>query len=232
MTIEEFVTSAEKINITITPEMSASFEKYCALLMEWNEVMNLTAIKNKDEIIEKHFHDCLLPFTNEKPSGTAADIGSGAGFPGLVWKIAFPELKVVLIEPTGKRCKFLNEVIQQLQLKDIIVYNDRAEEHVLKHREEYDIVTARAVANLSVLAEICVPLLKVGGQFIAMKGMQGHSEALQAQHAMDVLGCTLSREEHTSLSEGDNRVNLFYTKTSSTPSQYPRNYGRIKSKPL
>ena len=232
MTIEELRKSSEEIGIHLTDEMLEQFEAYCGFLQEWNEKMNLTAIKEKDEIIEKHFHDSLLPLYNREPKGTAADVGTGAGFPGIVWKIAYPDLHVVLIEPTGKRCTFLKEVISQLKLKDIEVFNDRAEEHAQKHREAYDIVTARAVANLSILAELCVPLLKKDGLFIAMKGAQGHTEAVQAEHAMKVLGCVLEEEKDTSLSEGDHRVNLFYRKKEHTPAEYPRNYGRIKNKPL
>ena len=232
MTIEELRRSAENNGIHLTDEMTKQLETYCALLQEWNEKMNLTAIKEKDEIIEKHFHDSLLPLYNKEPKGTVADVGTGAGFPGIVWKIAFPYLTVILIEPTGKRCNFLREVIAQLNLKGIEVFNDRAEEHAVMHREEYDIVTARAVANLSILAELCVPLLKKNGIFLAMKGVQGHAEALQAEHAMKVLGCELEEEKETSLSEGDHRVNLYYRKKTHTPAEYPRNYGRMKNKPL
>jgi 16S rRNA (guanine527-N7)-methyltransferase len=232
MTIEELRTASDEIGIHLTEEMMEQLETYCSLLQEWNEKINLTAIKEKEEIIEKHFHDSLLPLAGRRLEGTVADVGTGAGFPGLVWKIVFPELSVALIEPTGKRCTFLKEVIDQLHLKGITVYNERAEEHALKHREEYSAVTARAVANLSILAELCVPLLKKDGLFIAMKGSQGHQEAIAAQHAMKVLGCTLEEEKETSLSEGDHRVNLFYRKTGHTPIEYPRNYGRIKKQPL
>lgn len=232
MTIEELGRTAEENDIHLTEEMLAQLNQYCGLLQEWNEKMNLTAIKEKDEIIEKHFHDSLLPLYHRRPEGTAADVGTGAGFPGIVWKIAYPDLHVVLIEPTGKRCTFLKEVIAQLQLKNIDVCNERAEEHARNHREAYDIVTARAVANLSILAELCIPLLKKDGLFIAMKGAQGHEEAVQAEHAVKILGCHLEEEKDTSLSEGDHRVNLFYRKQAETPLEYPRNYGRIKNKPL
>lgn len=232
MTIEELRRSAEENGIHLTDAMLEQLSDYCSLLQEWNEKINLTAIKEKDEIIEKHFHDSLLPLYNKEPKGIAADVGTGAGFPGIVWKIAFPELQVALIEPTGKRCTFLKEVIARLHLQGITVFNERAEEHASAHRAAYDIVTARAVANLSILAELCIPLLKKDGLFIAMKGAQGHTEAVQAEHAMKVLGCTLEEEKDTSLSEGDHRVNLFYRKSKETPLEYPRNYGRIKNKPL
>lgn len=232
MTIEELRTASAELGIQLTDEMLAQFETYCGLLQEWNEKMNLTAIKEKEEIIEKHFHDSLLPLYKRELKGIAADVGTGAGFPGIVWKIVCPDLKVVLIEPTGKRCTFLKEVISQLHLQNITVYNERAEEHAAKHREEYDTVTARAVANLSILSELCIPLVKKDGLFIAMKGAQGHTEAQQAQHAVKILGCQLEEERDTSLSEGDHRVNLFYRKIEHTPAEYPRNYGRIKNKPL
>jgi len=194
--------------------------------------MNLTAITEYEEIIEKHFYDCLLPLKNVGLSGKVCDVGSGAGFPGLVWKIVNPEVEFVLVEPTGKRCTFLNEVINQLGLEKITVINKRAEEYVLEEREVFDYVTARAVANLRVLSELCIPLIKVNGMFVALKGMHGDEEAEAAKHAMDVLGAELVNKENTNLDEGDNRVNLYYKKVKATPNEYPRNYGRIKKKPL
>lgn len=232
MTIEELQRASAEMGIQLTKQMLEQFELYCSLLQEWNQKMNLTAIKEKEEIIEKHFHDSLLPLQGHQIEGKIADVGTGAGFPGVVWKIVNPQLSVSLIEPTGKRCTFLNEVISQLHLKDIVVFNERAEEHVVSHREEYSVVTARAVANLSILAELCVPLVKKDGLFIAMKGSQGHIEAQQAEHATEILGCIKEAEMNTSLSEGDNRVNLFYRKKENTPKEYPRNYGRIKKQPL
>lgn len=232
MTSEEFTAKCAEKNIVISPEMNTLFEAYLSLLQEWNQKINLTAITDRGEIIEKHFYDCILPLTVEDIHGKTADVGSGAGFPGLVWKIVRPDLDITLIEPTGKRCSFLQTVIDELHLKNIRVVNERAEEHAKKHRESYDVVTARAVANLRVLSELCVPLVRKDGLFIAMKGMRGEEEAKEAEHAMDVLGAVKEESQDTSLYSGDHRVNLFYRKVRNTPAAYPRNYGQIKKKPL
>ena len=232
MTSEELKEKCAEKNIVISPEMNTLFEAYLSLLQEWNEKINLTAITETGEIIEKHFYDCILPLTFRDIHGKVADVGSGAGFPGLVWKIVRPDLDITLIEPTGKRCTFLNEVIDQLHLQNIRVVNERAEEHAKKNREAYDVVTARAVANLRILSELCVPLVKVNGLFIAMKGMHGEEEAVEAQHALTELGAEETGSQETSLYSGDHRVNLFFQKVRNTPARYPRNYGQIKKKPL
>ena len=140
---------------------------------------------------------------------------------------AFERIELLIDEGT-----FLEEVIHQLHLENIHVYNKRAEEQVKTDREMYDVVTARAVANLRVLSELCIPLVKVNGLFLAMKGMQGNEEAKEAEHATKVLGVELEETQDTSLYTGDMRVNLYYRKVSHTPQQYPRNYGQIKKKPL
>ena len=232
MTIDELTEKAHGCNVDITPEMKVQFERYIQLLQEWNEKMNLTAITDTDEIIEKHFYDCILPLGITPLEGKAADIGSGAGFPGIVWKIVLPELHLTLVEPTGKRCTFLKEVIRELNLKDIEVINQRSEEFVVNARESFDVVSARAVANLRVLSELTLPLVKKGGLFIAMKGSRGYEEAKEAEHALSVLGAVLETSQDVSLYRGDERVNLFYRKKETTPPQYPRNYGTIKKKPL
>ena len=232
MTIDEFITKAEELQIPVSAETAEKLERYAELLAEWNEKINLTAITEKGEVFEKHFYDSILPLSQYQLSGKVCDVGTGAGFPGLVWKIIRPDLHVVLVEPTGKRCTFLKEVINELSVKGCDVVNERAEEHVKNHREEYDAVTARAVANLRVLSELCIPLVKKDGLFIAMKGMQGRAEAKEAEHAMSLLGAQLETTQDTSLFSGDQRVNLYYRKVKASPSKYPRNYGQIKKKPL
>ena len=232
MTIDELVNKSEALHVHITREMEEQFIRYISLLQTWNRKMNLTAIDETEEIIEKHFYDCILPLSDFDLKGTCADVGSGAGFPGIVWKIVKPDISMTLIEPTGKRCHFLEAVITELGLKNIQVVNERAEDYASKHRESFDVVTARAVANMSVLSELCVPLVKINGLFVAMKGMHGKEEAQQASHALDVLGVQLLNMSEESLYSGDQRVNLIYKKVKSTPSQYPRNYGTIKKKPL
>ena len=216
----------------LNDEQIRQFDRYMELLTEWNGKMNLTAITDPEEIVEKHFYDCLLPCIKIMPEGKAADVGSGAGFPGVVWKIAFPGLSVTLIEPTGKRCTFLNTVIRELNLSGIETVNERAEDYVRSHREEFDTVTARAVANLRVLSELCVPLVKVNGLFLAMKGQAGIQEDKEAENALNTLGVRKEACQEESLGEGDKRVNLWYRKVRKTPAVYPRHYSQMKNKPL
>lgn len=232
MTPDQLRKSCETINIILTDQMMSQLETYAALLKEWNEKINLTAITETGEIYEKHFYDSLIPLSMCEIQGSAADVGTGAGFPGLVWKIARPDLNVSLIEPTGKRCRFLEEVIHVLKLENITVFNERAEEHVREHREEYDVVTARAVANMRVLSELCMPLVKTSGIFLAMKGSQGETEAAEAEKAVKTLGGSEAEIHRYQLTQGDSRVNLLVRKVRKTPETYPRNYGTIKKKPI
>lgn len=182
--------------------------------------------------MEKHFYDCLLALSQVNPGNDAADVGTGAGFPGLVFKIARPNLRMTLIEPTEKRCRFLEEVIAQLKLSQVQVVNARAEEYAAAHRESFDLVTARAVANLPVLAELCMPLVKTGGIFLAMKGARGREEAAEGAFAVKQLGGEIQEIREGHLSDGDARISLIIRKQSRTPQQYPRPYARIKKKPL
>lgn len=228
---EEFVQALQTLHIALSDTQLLQLQEYAELLKTWNEKMNLTAITEYEEVLEKHFYDCIIPLQNTYVQGSVLDVGSGAGFPGLVWKIMKPELQVTLLEPTGKRCTFLKEVISRLHLENILVVNERAEEFVINYREAFDVVTARAVANLNVLSELCVPLVKVGGYFYALKGAKGKEEELSASKAMTILGMKLKEEEHYTLPSGE-RVNLIYVKVKSTDKKYPRNYGQIKKKPL
>ena len=232
MTFEQLQKLMLEEGIQNTEEKIDLFRKYLDLLIEWSERMNLTAIKDPDEIIEKHFYDCLVPMFSEKIHGKVCDVGSGAGFPGMVWKIVDPSIPMTLLEPTNKRCQFLNAVIRELGLQDIEVVNQRAEDYVKEARESYDFVTARAVANLQILSELCIPLVKVNGQFVAMKGMQGEDENKEALSAITKLGAKLLIVHKDTLPSGDQRVNLFYTKSSPTPGKYPRAYSQMKKKPL
>ncbi|MBR2685642.1 MAG: 16S rRNA (guanine(527)-N(7))-methyltransferase RsmG [Erysipelotrichaceae bacterium] len=230
MTKEEFVAYVTSSPFDLSQEQIEQFDEYCLLLQQWNEKMNLTAITETDEIYEKHFLDCLLSLS-EEVKGRVIDVGSGAGFPGVVWKIARPELEVVLLEPTGKRVTFLNEVIRKLNLKGITTVNERAEDYVAEARESFDVVTARAVANLPVLSELCLPLVKVGGCFLAMKGAAGKEEAEAARNAIRLLGGKTEAVEYFTLN-GAGRYNIRIRKEKATDLKYPRRYDRIKKKPL
>ena len=230
MTIENFRTSLTSSGYHLNEIQFGQLDTYCRLLQEWNQKMNLTAITETEEVYEKHFLDCILAL-NDKVGGSVIDVGSGAGFPGLVWKIVRPELKVTLLEPTQKRCRFLSEVISQLDLKDIEVISKRAEDHVRERRETYDTVTARAVANMNVLSELCLPLVKVGGHFIAMKGAAGEEELQSAEKAISLLGGTVQSAEKKELN-GAVRYNITIQKDRKTPDRYPRRYDQIKKKTL
>lgn len=232
MTFQELKIEAEKRNIILTDEMLEQLKMYADLLVEWNEKFNLTAITEIEEIIEKHFYDSLLMNIYLKDKTSIADVGSGAGFPGMVLAIANKDKNFTLIEPTGKRCTFLEEVKKQLHLSNVTIVNKRAEDCVKIYREIFDVVTARAVANLPVLAELCIPLVKVGGCFVSMKGSQGKEEAVTARYAFQVLGSKEPIVKEDQLTNGDERVFVIGEKEKSTPNKYPRAFGQIKKKPL
>ncbi len=209
-----------------------SFEKYFKLLKEWNEKINLTAIKDEEDVINKHFWDCIIPLKSKEIKGVWADVGSGAGFPGIVWKIMRPDLNLVLIEPTNKRCLFLNEVIKQLNLQKIQVVNERAEDYVKEKREYFDGVSARAVSKLSILVELSAPLIKVGGYFLPLKGKMALEELAEAKKAISLLGLKLLKTQEDDLGSNNTRINFLFQKFKETPIKFPRNYGQIKKKPL
>lgn len=202
------------------------------LVLDWNQKMNLTAIKDPEEAYEKHLLDCLIPLSHFTPAGRVCDVGSGAGFPGLVWAAALPEVRFTLLEPLKKRCLFLNTAKTELGLSNVTVENGRAEEYAAKHREQFDAVTARAVANLTVLAELCVPLVKEGGTFAAMKGLHGSEELAEAGFALKILGCGEPDVYEDILPCGESRALILMRKEHATPGKYPRAYAKIKQKPL
>ena len=207
--------------------------RYAALLEEKNRVMNLTAITDPAEVARLHFLDsaALLTLTDLR-NKTLVDVGTGAGFPGIVAKLYKPQLALTLMEPTGKRVDFLRYVCGQLGLEAEFV-KERAEEAARKRwREAFDVASARAVAALPVLLEYCLPLVKKGGLFIAMKGAGAAQEAQQAQAAAAKLGGRYAGRRDFTLPDGSARSLLFYEKISQTPPVYPRNGGKIAKAPL
>ena len=233
----DFVTFKAKLlenNIILSDEQIESYKTYSKLLQEWNKVMDLTAIDEEEQIIEKHFYDSLISAKYFKyENQTLLDIGSGAGFPGLVLAIAFPNLNITLLEPTLKRCNFLNAVINKLGLKNVNVINDRAENFISAKREAYDLVTSRAVSRLNMLLELSIPFLRVNGYMIALKGKNVELELNEAKNALDLLNTKLLNKFDLKLpSEEENRSILILQKKSITNTKYPRNYGTIKKKPL
>ena len=214
--------------VDLNDRQNEQFEQYYRLLKEWNEKFNLTAITERDDVFMRHFYDSLLLLEFITPEATLADIGTGAGFPGIPLKIALPELQVTLVEATDKKCRFLNEVISQLELSGIETVNARAEEY----KGQYDYVTARAVAALNILAELCLPLVKVGGHFLAMKGPKAGEELDEAHKAIKKLGGTVDSFQKVTLPTGDVRIIIDIRKERETPPGYPRRYAQIKKKPL
>lgn len=218
-------------NIEVPNRQLQQFERYADLLIEWNEKFNLTSITGREDIYVKHFYDSILPSLYRDLKGSLADVGSGAGFPGIPLKIMYPDLEVTLIEPTGKRCTFLNEVISQLSLDKITVVNMRSEDYA-RENVRFDFVTARAVAELNILTELCLPLVKTDGHFIVMKGPKAYQELENASRAIRVLGGTVREVREIPLSSDQTRVLIDIQKTSGHDPKYPRNYSQIKKKPL
>ena len=231
MTYEEMV-SLLSGKIDLSEKTVERFKKYAALLKEWNEKMNLTAITDEPEIVEKHFYDCLLPTSHDLLNDRLiCDLGTGAGFPGLVWAIAYPKSVVTLVDATGKKCMFLNEVIKELSLTNAFVVNSRGED--LNMREHFDIVTARAVAPLNILLEVTVPLIKEKGLMIAMKGAKGKEELADAKKAIQKLYLKVIEINEQSLPNDEGvRYNIILKKEKKTEKRYPRSWAEIQKKPL
>ena len=226
-TIQEFKEALAKVNINLTDQMVEQFDMYFNLILKYNKVMDLTAV-NDDEIYERHFYNSLtIAFNNDFNGLSLCDVGAGAGFPSIPLKIAFPDMKLTIIDPLSKRMDFLKIVVNELDLKDVNLLYLRAEDASIKHKEEFDIVTARAVARLNILTEIVSQMVKVGGLFISMKGERALEEYEEAKNALSICKMNLIKEDYFNPS-----INLFFRKTGSINNKYPRNYGQIKKKPL
>ena len=208
-------------------------EKYADLLVEWNEKINLTAIVDPEGIAVKHFLDCLMIFKYiDIPKGASViDIGTGAGFPGVVIKIARPDIKLTLMDSLQKRINFLDTLCAELGV-EVTTIHSRAEDITPKQREGYDFAVARAVANMRVLTEYCLPYVKVGGSFVAMKGSTAAEEVKEATKAISTLGGKLEAENLFELLEFGGRGIINVKKISQTPTKYPRNSGKISKQPL
>lgn len=229
----KFIEELQKLNITLSLTQLVQFETYFNILVTENEKYNLTAITEEEEVYYKHFFDCLTVNHLIKDNSSICDIGSGAGFPAIPLLIVNPSLKVTIIDSLGKRIKFLDYLVKELDLNNVTLIHGRAEEVIVDYRESFDIVCARAVANLNVLSELCIPYLKIDGLFIALKGNAGLEEDVKATKAIKTLKCKLISTEHVELplSYGA-RYNLVYQKYASCDKIYPRVYGQIKKFPL
>lgn len=230
-----FKEDLKKINIELTDEAFLNFEEYYKFLVEYNEHVNLTAITDYDGVYYKHFYDSLtlsLALDVTKPINLV-DVGAGAGFPSIPNAIVFNNLNVTIIDALNKRINFLNELIAKLKLNNAKALHARAEEYAAFHREEADVVTARAVARLNILAELCIPLVKVGGLFVAMKSVESEQEFLEAKGAIKTLGAEHLKTISVELpNQMGHREILVFKKVNKTPSKYPRQFSQIKNKPL
>lgn len=221
----------------VTPDQMAleRLDRYAQLLVEWNQRMNLTAITEPDAIVTRHFADSASFFAAVSPKQGARliDVGSGAGFPGMVLKILRPDLSVTLLDATNKRITFLSAVAEELGL-EIEALHSRAEDAAAKpqYRAAFDFATARAVAELRVLAEYCLGFVKVGGQFVAMKGQLSQEELSAAANALGVMGGKKEAIKSLTLADGSERCLLTVKKISQTPTKYPRCSAQISKKPL
>lgn len=228
---DDFKKRLQEHGILLNEAQEKQFTIYANMLVEWNEKMNLTAITEENAVYEKHFLDSILPSFDVEIQGSLCDVGAGAGFPSIPLKIVYPDLQVTIVEPLGKRITFLTALCKELGI-DVKLENARAEEYAKEHRESFDIVTARAVANLPMLSELCIPLVKKGGTFLAMKGANGLEELKKARQAISILGCELQDTFHKELSDGSMRMNFVFHKRRETAKKYPRAFAQIKKHPL
>ena len=232
MNEQEFINQLKQQGIELTALQIEQFKKYYELLVEWNQKMNLTAITDQEGVYLKHFYDSLtiafnFKFNNQK----IIDVGAGAGFPSIPLKIVYPDLKVTIVDSLTKRITFLNHLFKELKLTDCQAISARAEEYAKDHRQEADIVMARAVARLNILDELCLPLVKVNGYFLALKGLKAKEELKEASNGIKVLGGRVDEVIDFTLTNDDHRSNIIIKKVKATPGKYPRKIRKVKQHP-
>ena len=233
MNKNDFINELNKIGVILSEYQLNQLDKYYNMLVEYNKNINLTAITEYDQVLLKHFYDSLtitkaIELTNQK----VCDIGTGAGFPGIVIKIAYPNLEITLVESLTKRCVFLNEVIKELDLKNIKVVNQRAEEFSQNNIEYFDIITSRAVAKLNILLELSIKSLKIGGYYIALKA-NVEEEIKSISTCLTKLNASLESITTFNLPIDNSLRNIIKIKKDGpTPPSYPRRYNEIKKRPL
>ena len=234
MNLEVFKKELEKLNINVNDTQLKQLEDYYNLLIEWNNKINLTAITEKDQVYLKHFYDSLTitKIINLNEIDSLCDIGTGAGFPGMVIKILFPNINVILVDSLNKRIEFLKIVKEKLKLNKLEIYHDRAEEFAHNNIEKFDVVTARAVANLSTLLEYSIPMVKINKYFIPLKS-NVDEEIINSKNALEKLNSIIEEKIEFLLPiENSKRTILKIKKIGKTNNRYPRKYKEIKEKPL
>ncbi|WP_404460095.1 16S rRNA (guanine(527)-N(7))-methyltransferase RsmG [Sutcliffiella horikoshii] len=237
MNKEQFISLLEEKGISLSSQQLSQFDTYYKLLVEWNEKMNLTAITDEEEVYLKHFYDSITAsfYVDLNQELSLCDVGAGAGFPSIPLKICFPNLKVTIVDSLNKRITFLQNLANELDLKNVHFVHDRAETFGKNadYREKFDLVTARAVARLSVLSELCLPLVKEGGMFVPMKAAAASEELEKGKKALQILGGKLEKVHSFSLPlEESERNILIINKIKSTPKKYPRKPGTPNKQPL
>ena len=233
MKINNFIEELEKLGIKLSKKQLEQLEEFYNMLIDYNEKVNLTRITEKEDVYLKHFYDSLtlIKAIDLNKELTLCDVGTGAGFPGIVLKICFPQLKVTLVETLQKRVKFLYLVKEKLNLKDLFICKERAEIFARNNRNKYDIVTSRAMARLNILNEMCIPLVKVNGYFIPMKGsIEGELE--EASNSIKELKSELTDVISFTLPIENSIRNLVIIKKIEDNNKYPRSFAEIKNKPL
>lgn len=238
MNPELFQATLEKENITLNEKQMKQFDQYLDLLQEWNEKVNLTAITEEEEVYLKHFYDSatLAHHIDFKDQAlTLCDVGSGAGFPSIPLKILFPNIEITIVDSLKKRINFLELLVDELELENVYLFHARAEDFGQRReiRNSFDVVTARAVANLSVLAEFCLPITKIGGTFAAMKGSKASEELNNSKKAIKTLGGKTQKVESFELpfNAGERNI-ILIKKDKKTPGKYPRKAGTPNKNPL
>ena len=239
MNPEQFVQELSKRNFKLNENQINQFNQYFTSLIEANKKVNLTRITEKDDVYLKHFFDSITPLFAFgeifSKSRTLCDVGAGAGFPSIPLKIMVPELRVTIVDSLGKRLKFLQELVTQLDLKNVALVHGRAEDvgQNKQYREQFDIVTARAVANMAVLSEYCLPLVKKNGNFIALKGPKAEDELNSSQKALKTLGGKTTAVKELQLPHSsEDRTLILVKKVQATPKKYPRQAGTPHRKPI
>lgn len=237
MTPQAFYQVLIEHGITLTDKQKKQFETYFRLLVEWNEKINLTAITDKEEVYLKHFYDSIAPilqgYIDNSPL-SILDIGAGAGFPSIPMKILYPEIDITIIDSLNKRINFLNILANELELSGVHFFHGRAEDFGQDKvfRAKFDIVTARAVARMQVIAELTIPFLKVNGRLIALKAAAAEEELISAEKALKTLFSQVTVNKNYKLPNGDDRNITIVSKKKETPNKYPRKAGTPNKKPL
>ena len=232
MNLDLFIEETKKLGIELTSQQLEKLNQFYELLISWNQKMNLTRITEKEDVYLKHFYDSLTlsKVIDLNQDLTLCDVGSGAGFPGIVLKICFPNLKITLLDSLQKRVNYLNEIIKELDLKNIEAIHTRAEDYAKQNREKFDIVTARAVANLKILSELCIPMVKVNGLFIAMKA-NIEKEIENSTEILKKLDSKIEKIETFYLPiENSIRNIIMIQKQKPTNNLYPRRIEKMKEK--